>query len=111
VLETIVRGPRVKFRGGHRPGARHAYRMKKQERGGSLGRTLGPREARRDEAMGVESLYRGLEGSGVHAHLIFLMYGTRELLIFVFNGVSASSSPSFNEGLHSQITIFRLHQV
>jgi hypothetical protein len=61
--------------------------------------------------MGVKSLYRGLEGSKVHAHLIFLMYRTRELLIFVFNGVLASSSPSFNEGLHSQITIFRLHQV
>jgi hypothetical protein len=111
VLEIIVRGSRVKFWGGYRPGARHAYRIKKQERGRSLGRMLGPREAWRDKATGAKSLYRGLEGSEVHAHLIFLMYGTRELLIFVFNGVWALSSPSFNKGLHSQITIFRLHAV
>jgi hypothetical protein len=29
---------------------------------------------------GLESLYQGLEGSLVHAHLIFLMYGTRDCL-------------------------------
>jgi hypothetical protein len=72
---------------------------------------LGPREAWRDKAIGIKSLYKGLEGSRVHAHLIFLMYRTRELLIFVFNSVLALSSPLFNKGLHSQITIFRLHQV
>jgi hypothetical protein len=107
----IVRGSRVEFWGGHRPGTRYACRIKKKERGGSLGRILGPREAWKDKAMGVKGLYKGLEGSEVHAYLIFLIYGTRELLIFVFNGVLASSSPLFNEGLHSQITIFRLHQV
>jgi hypothetical protein len=72
---------------------------------------LGPREAWRDKAMGVKGLYKGLEGSKVHPHLIFLIYGTRELLIFIFNSVLALSSPLFNKGLHSQITIFGLHQV
>jgi hypothetical protein len=83
--------------------------------GGRLEEDAGAWGARREEATGMatggEGLYQGLEGSEVHAHLVFHMFGILGLLIFVFNGVLASSSPSLDEGLHSQITIFRLHQV